>query len=157
MSKAGVPQSNSDWDSVTVIKKKPVSTSTLRTDSELNAARRSGASLETEKKAVHLNAGHSVDGQKLAKVDRETDEGNFHVEKVSLSLSKAIQQARMAKEMTQKDLAQKINEKPTVVGEFESGKAVPNPQVLGKMERVLGVKLRGKDIGQPLAPRGSAK
>ena len=42
------------------------------------------------------------------------------------------------------DLAQKINEKPTIVGEFESGKAVPNPQVLGKMERVLGVKLRGK-------------
>ena len=54
--------------------------------------------------------------------------------------------------MTQKDLATKINEKIQVVQEFESGKALPNPQVLGKMERVLGIKLRGKDIGKPLAP-----
>jgi putative transcription factor len=53
--------------------------------------------------------------------------------------------------MTQKELATKINEKPTVVNEYESGKAVnPNQQILMKLERALGVKLRGKDIGQPL-------
>ena len=40
--------------------------------------------------------------------------------------------------------------------EFESGKALPNPQVLGKMERTLGIKLRGKDIGKPLNPPASA-
>ncbi len=40
-------------------------------------------------------------------------------------------------------LAQAINEKPQIVNEYESGKAVPNNQVLGKMERALGVKLRG--------------
>lgn len=100
MSKAGIPTSNADWDSVTVIRKKPVSTATIRSDSELNAARRAGISLETEKKSTTLNAGKAVDGQKLAKIDRETED--FHVEKVSLSLSKAIQQARQAKEMTQK-------------------------------------------------------
>jgi len=43
--------------------------------------------------------------------------------------------------MTQKDLATKINEKPQVVGEYESGKAVPNPQIIGKIERALGCKL----------------
>ena len=47
----------------------------------------------------------------------------------------------MAKKMTQKELATKINEKPQVVGEYESGKAVPNGQIIVKMERVLGVKL----------------
>lgn len=52
--------------------------------------------------------------------------------------------------MTQKDLATKICEKPQVVAEFESGKAIPNPQILGKMERALGIKLRGKEIGKPL-------
>jgi len=36
------------------------------------------------------------------------------------------------------------------VNEYEAGKAVPNQQILGKLERALGVKLRGKDIGSPL-------
>ena len=49
----------------------------------------------------------------------------------------------MEKEMSQKDLAQKVNEKPSVIQEYEAGKAIPNPQILGKLERVLGVKLRG--------------
>jgi putative transcription factor len=38
---------------------------------------------------------------------------------------------------------QKMSEKPQVVNQYESGAAVPNNQVLGKMERILGVKLRG--------------
>jgi len=61
--------------------------------------------------------------------------------KVDKALSKAIMEARMAKKMTQKDLATKINEKPQVVGEYESGKAIPNGQIIIKMEKVLGVKL----------------
>ena len=48
--------------------------------------------------------------------------------------------------MKQSELAQKINEKPTVIQEYESGKAVPNPQVLGKLERALKVKLRGMSV-----------
>jgi len=34
-----------------------------------------------------------------------------------------------------------------VVQEYEQGKAVPNQTILGKMERALGVKLRGTNIG----------
>ena len=44
---------------------------------------------------------------------------------------------------SQKDVAQKVNEKPSVIQDYESGKAIPNPQILSKLERVLGVKLRG--------------
>lgn len=36
---------------------------------------------------------------------------------------------------------QQINEKPQVVGEYESGKAIPNPQLISKLERALGVRL----------------
>ena len=70
--------------------------------------------------------------------------------RVPPSLGKLIGQARQAKSMTQKDLSTRINEKPNVVSEYETGRAIPNPQILGKMERVLGVKLRGKNIGAPL-------
>lgn len=49
----------------------------------------------------------------------------------------------MDKQFTQKDLAQKVNEKPSVIQDYESGKAIPNAQILSKMERILGVKLRG--------------
>jgi len=53
--------------------------------------------------------------------------------------------------MTQKDLAQKLNEKPATVHEFEAGTAIVNQTVLSKMERILGVKLRGKNKGEPFS------
>ena len=61
-----------------------------------------------------------------------------------MDVGKLIQKGRQAKEMTQKDLATKICEKPQVVTEYESGKAVPNQAILGKLERALGIKLRGQ-------------
>merc|ERR1712151_988680 len=63
------------------------------------------------------------------------------IAKVDKALSKAIMQARTAKKMSQKELATSINEKPQVVAEYESGKAIPNPQIISKMERKLGCKL----------------
>lgn len=51
--------------------------------------------------------------------------------------------ARAELKLTQKDLAQKVNEKPSVMQEYESGKAIPSVQILGKLERILGVRLRG--------------
>ena len=65
---------------------------------------------------------------------------------VSMDVGKLIQKGRQAKEMTQKDLATKICEKPQVVTEYESGKAVPNQAILGKLERALDMKLRGKSF-----------
>jgi len=97
---------------------------------------------------------------------------------VDVEVGKAMMAARQAMEptMTQKDLATKVNEKPSVINDYESGRAIPSQQVLAKLERTLGVKLRGKglfsiplyvakkghktnflvliDIGSPLGPRG---
>ncbi|RCI03137.1 hypothetical protein CU098_008697, partial [Rhizopus stolonifer] len=139
-----------DWDSVTVLRKRnPEKAKVVRSGSEINAARRAGAAIETDKKSTLTNSSHAnTDHRRIAKLDRDNDVAP--PPKVDVSVGKAIQQGRQAKGITQKDLAQLINEKPQVVNEYESGKAIPNQGILGKLERALGVKLRGKNIGEPL-------
>ena len=76
-------------------------------------------------------------------------------------MSKARMETKNAegKSMTQKELATKVNEKPTIIQEYENGKAIPNPALLAKLERALGVKLRGDPslIGTPLVKPGQKK
>ena len=58
-----------------------------------------------------------------------------------LPLHKAIQKARTEKKVSQKDLAAKINVNLQVIGDYETGRAVPNAQIMGKIERALDVML----------------
>merc|ERR1712146_59090 len=53
----------------------------------------------------------------------------------------AIQKARTAKGLSQKQLAQQLNMQPQVINEYESGKAIPNNAIIAKIERALGAKL----------------
>ncbi len=69
----------------------------------------------------------------VQKLEEETDELRHN--RVDRSLSQAIQQARLAKKMSQKQLATLMAEKPQVVSEYESGKAIPSPAILSKMEK----------------------
>ncbi|KAJ1960118.1 multiprotein-bridging factor 1 [Dipsacomyces acuminosporus] len=142
----------SDWDNVTVLKKHAPRPTVARTQAAVNAARREGAVVDTERRSTVANRGHHVDTdhRRIAALDRSDDVQAPST--VNLSVGKAIMQARQAKGWTQKDLAVRINEKNTVVNEYESSRAIPNQQILGKLERALGVKLRGKAIGQPLHP-----
>ncbi|PRT53777.1 Multiprotein-bridging factor 1 [Wickerhamiella sorbophila] len=149
-----LPTSNTDWDTQTVVGSRarvggggPRAT-VARSQAEINAARRSGNVLAVEKKFAAGNKSGNPEGQRLAKIDR--DDNVAPPAKISADVGKAIQKGRQDKNLTQKDLATAINEKPQVINDYEAGRAVPNQQVLGKIERKLGIKLRGKDIGSPL-------
>ncbi|CED82273.1 mbf1-domain-containing protein [Phaffia rhodozyma] len=153
----------SDWDSHVVIGSKGRRPAVAKTESAVNAARRSGVAVDTSSKGVSNKAARGPDHQKIAALDRD-DEAKPPAT-VNPSVGSAMSKARMAvksadgKSMTQKDLATKVNEKPSVIQDYENGKAIPNPALLAKLERALGVKLRGDPslIGTPLNKPGSKK
>jgi len=142
----------SSWDEVTYLRKKPPKASQLRTQQAVNQAQRQGLEVETSKKfTAGQNKQHSA-SKNTAKLDRETEE--LHHDVVGLSVGRLIQQGRQDKKLTQKELATKINEKPQVVNDYEAGRAIPNNQVMSKLERALGMRLRGREKGQPLPQKG---
>ena len=135
-----------DWEPVVLNRRKPKAAA-LRDPKAVNQALRAGAAVEAVKKhdagsnrkGSSAAAGPAVNARKL---DEQTEPAAL--DRVPAEVRQAIQKARAAKRMSQADLAKAICEKPQVVQEYESGKAVPNQAVLAKMERVLEVKLRGK-------------
>ncbi|KAF1809772.1 MBF1-domain-containing protein [Eremomyces bilateralis CBS 781.70] len=158
-----------DWDTVTKIGSKTRGGASggtdrervLRGESALNAARRQGAAIDTQKKYGGTNSRAASEGQHLTKVDRSDD--IVKPKTVGSTVGQAIRDARSKLKnqkgdpMTQKDFATKINQTPTVVAEYERGTAPPDQKIIGNMERVLGVHLRGENIGQPKLGPGAKK
>lgn len=61
--------------------------------------------------------------------------------KTNKELKLAIQQARIAKKWSQKELATQMNTTIQIISQYENGKAVPNNAFISKLEKKLGVKL----------------
>ena len=140
------------WDDVTIVGKRgPRAGTSLKSQADVVAAQKKGLQVDTEKKFTAATNKNHAGPSNAVKLDNETEE--LRHQKLDLSVSKAIQQARNAKGLTQVQLAQLINEKQQIINEYEQAKVIPNQQILAKLERALGVKLRGKDIGQPFGPR----
>ena len=120
-----------------------------RDTASVNRAFQTGVGVETASK--YGGGGNRTGGTDLNTRRLDEDTENLKHKLVSSDTKTAIIKGRNAKGMSQKELATKINEQMKVVQEYESGKAIPSQQVLNKLERALGIKLRGKDIGAPLA------
>lgn len=61
--------------------------------------------------------------------------------KSSFELKKAIQQARISKKISQKELASSMNVPVQTIVSYENGKAIPNNGFIAKLENKLQVKL----------------
>ena len=73
------------------------------------------------------------------KIDEETE--NFRHAEVGHDFKMALMKARTAKGLKQAELAQRINCPAKVIQEYENGKAIPDGQVINKLNRILGVTL----------------
>lgn len=125
-----------DWNDIVIRKAAPKG----------RAALRSGDNIVIKKHDAGSNRNRA--GPQNARKLEETDELKHKT--LDRSVAQVIQHARQVKGWTQKELAARIAEKPHVVAEYEQAAALPSQQILAKMERALQIKLRGKDIGEPI-------
>lgn len=117
-----------DWDEVTIHGK------TVKKEREKEKyVKFMGQEIKLPKRSQYSGKSHE---QKLD----ETVLGGTH-KKVSKETGLTIQRARVSKKHTQKDLANLINVSSDIISSYESGKAIPDPIIMQKLRRVLGVKL----------------
>eukprot|EP00403_Amphidinium_massartii_P023118 CAMPEP_0178398112 /NCGR_PEP_ID=MMETSP0689_2-20121128/14606_1 /TAXON_ID=160604 /ORGANISM="Amphidinium massartii, Strain CS-259" /LENGTH=143 /DNA_ID=CAMNT_0020018867 /DNA_START=94 /DNA_END=525 /DNA_ORIENTATION=+ len=127
------------WEPV-VWKKAAPKAAAAKSDAALAVARRKGDEVETNKK---FSAGENKSAHGVLPNAKKLDEDHetFRHQTVSHDFKIALQQARIAKKMTQAQLASQINEKPSVINDYESGRAIPNGSIVSKLNRALGVRL----------------
>jgi putative transcription factor len=74
-----------------------------------------------------------------AKIDAETED--FNVPTVGFEFKMALMEARQKLGLSQKQLAEKINVKQSIITDYESGNAIPDPSVISKLNRALNTQL----------------
>ena len=77
--------------------------------------------------------------QKNKKIEKQIEEGNMKHKKIPDDIRKKIQQKRGELNMTQKQLAQKINIQVSIINEIETGKALYNHKHINKIKRILNI------------------
>lgn len=129
-----------EWEPVVLRKPRPKSQA-LRDPKAVNQALRSGQAVQTVKKSDAGTNKSAAAARPARKVEDATEPAA--VERIGSEVRLLIQKARVGMKMSQADLAKRINERPQVVQDYEAGRAAPNQAVLAKIEKALGVKLRG--------------
>lgn len=126
--------SHQDWNTV----KFTSSTKNLKKGKQgIQEAIRRGMQIETIRKQTK-NSSHSS----LPNIRNLSDEnGIIPTTELSHEFRLALQRARVTLNITQASLAKQINEKQSLVNDYETGRAVPNIQIILKMEKVLNCHL----------------
>jgi ribosome-binding protein aMBF1 (putative translation factor) len=77
----------------------------------------------------------TIQGVKLDEADEV-----ISIKKISKELSTLIVNARVAKKLTRKELANQLNLKEDIIADIELGKAIYNGNQIAKIKKHLGIK-----------------
>ena len=67
----------------------------------------------------------------------------FTHNKININISGLIREGRANKKLTQKELAGKLNVPLKTIAMYENGSIIPENNLMGKIERILDIKIRG--------------
>ncbi|KAJ3452648.1 endothelial differentiation-related factor 1 [Anaeramoeba flamelloides] len=121
-----------DWGVVKIGQRKSRTNNKKPTKKQKQEAMRTG-NVEVRKK-------NNNEGRKMYQLENDNEVRKHQT--LGVSVGRKILQARNAKKITQKQLAQQCSVKVTVINDYERGKAIPDNRLLTRMERILGVSLR---------------
>ena len=110
-------------------------------EQQVNKAIRTGSAMVVAEKKVGSGGNPASVAATAMSARRLDEEGeDFHLAKPSMEMRKLLQQERMKAKLTQVELAQMCNVKPSIIADYENGKGIPNPIMLGKIERAIRAK-----------------
>ena len=92
---------------------------------------------DKEKKETTKKISSNVNLSK--KMDQKIEEGNLKHKKIDPNLSKEIQQKRISKGLTQKDLAKRLSIPVQTINEMECGKYLYNGKQISIIKRFLKI------------------
>jgi ribosome-binding protein aMBF1 (putative translation factor) len=72
---------------------------------------------------------------------KDDDTGAYAVQKLGKQTGKQIATARLARKMSQKQLASSLHIPLKTVQEYENGKALPSGTLINRLNRALGIKI----------------
>lgn len=111
---------------------------------------------KTSSGTTSINRGGGANRQSTNSGTRALDKADgsegFHLPKVSREFRIELAQARQAKKLTQKELAQRCSLPAATIQSYENGSGMPNGQVITKINRVLGTNFSTKKATQKKKP-----
>eukprot|EP00808_Paulinella_micropora_P022655 g49211.t1 len=125
-----------DWEERVLTKRGP---GPKLTKNQQQAAARTGQADTVKKFGGGANK-VSTGPTNAAKLD-DNEAEDFKHKSIPTEFKKALMQARMAKKLTQAQLATQINSKQSVIQSYENGTAIPDGQIISKLNRALGTRL----------------
>lgn len=134
------PVNEQDWTPV-VFKKR------LDKKTEIKVAQRNGQIESIRRFDSNNKQTVNVQSNKIERMVEDSDQ-KLVLKMIDSKAVDAVKRRRAELKLNQKDLANKAQVPEQIIKSLEQGKEQHNPALLAKLQRVLGIKLLGQNIGE---------